>query len=206
MNEYNVIENCDSVESFISLVKKLGEIIPTTNGQEYDVIVANDGRNARLGSFSQNFGLNTFPLHTDTAFWAVPARLLVMWSPEISSTSTTMLPWKDILDRFSQTEKNAVNEAVFVVKTFENSNYRAINFISSKKNGYRYDPNIMLPANRQAEKFVEAFNKVISQVNLIDLYWSGSNVLVLNNWKMLHGRSRVDNEHEKRKIYRAYVR
>jgi len=206
MNEYNVIENCDSVESFISLVKKLGEITPTTNGQEYDVIVANDGRNARLGSFSQNFGLNTFPLHTDTAFWAVPARLLVMWSPEISSTSTTMLPWKDILDRFSQTEKNAVNEAVFVVKTFENSNYRAINFISSKKNGYRYDPNIMLPANRQAEKFVEAFNKVISQVNLIDLYWSGSNVLVLNNWKMLHGRSRVDNEHEKRKIYRAYVR
>lgn len=206
MNEYNVIEKCNSVESFISLVHKLGKIIPTSNDHEYDVVIANDGKNAKFGSFSKNFGLNKFPLHTDTAFWATPARLLVMWSPEASSTSTTMLPWKDILDRFTQTEKKALNDAIFVVETFENSNYRAINFNSSGENGYRYDPNIMLPANRQAEIFVEAFNKVISEKNLIDLYWSGSNALVLNNWKMLHGRNQVKNEHEKRKIFRAYVR
>lgn len=205
MNEYN-IEKCNSVESFLSLAKKHGELICTPNGQEYDIVIANDGNNAKRDSFSKNFGFGKFPLHTDTAFWATPARILVMWSPDRSSAPTTMLPWNDILDRFSLSEKKALKDAIFIVKTFESSNYRAITFLSSGEIGYRYDPNIMFPANNHAGKFVEAFNNVISEINLINLYWSGSNALVLNNWNMLHGRSRVNNEHEKRRIFRAYVR
>ena len=206
MNKYNIVEECDSVESFLSLAKSLGEIIPHPNGEVYDVIIANDGVNAKTGSFSQNFGFAEFPLHTDTAFWAIPARFLIMWSPEASTTSTTILSWRDIVDAFSESEKKIINDAIFKVHTYESVNYRGLKFSSPLGNGFRFDPNIMTPANEQGGKFIEIFHEVIRGMNLINFNWSGSNALVLNNWNMLHGRSKVENKHEIRKIFRAYVR
>lgn len=206
MNDYYVVENCSSVECFLSLAKNLGEITCHPNGEVYDVVVANNGVNARTGSFSQKFGFDEFPLHTDTAFWAIPARFLVMWSPEVSATSTTILSWRDILDSFSESEKRIINDAIFLVNTFENISYRGVEFSSSGDKGFRYDPNIMTPANKQGELFVGIFHRVIQRMNLINFHWSGSNVLIINNWNMLHGRSQIENKHENRKIFRAYVR
>ncbi|KAF6661474.1 hypothetical protein HFD91_08865 [Enterobacteriaceae bacterium EKM102V] len=206
MNEYEIVENCTSIESFIKLAKSLGEIISHPNGEIYDVVIANDGTNAKTGTFSHKFGFNEFPLHTDTAFWAIPARLLIMWSPVASTTSTTILPWRDILDSFSKSDKKIINEAIFLVRTFESTSYRSVKFTSYGETGYRYDPNIMIPANEQGKKFAELFNKAIQKISLNNFNWSGSNALIINNWKMLHGRNQVNNEQESRTIFRAYVR
>lgn len=206
MSEYNIVEECNSIQNLLSLAEGLGEVIFHPNGEKYDVVVANDGINAKAGSFSQNFGFDEFPLHTDTAFWAIPARLLVMWSPEASTTSTTMLSWGDILDSFSKIEKKILNDAIFKVHTFENVSYRGVKFSSLTAKGFRYDPNIMIPANEQGKDFVAIFHRTIREMKLIDFHWSGSNALVINNWNMLHGRNQVKNKNESRKIFRIYVR
>ena len=206
MYGYYSVENCTSVESFLSLVRSLGEIINHPNGELYDVVIANDGTSARIGSFSKNFGYQDFPLHTDTAFWPIPARLLVLWSPKSSATSTTLLSWNDVLGLFTEYEKKIIDDAIFTVHTYENIRYSSIKFVTAGEKGFRYDPNIMLPANKQGEAFVKLYNKAMQRMNLIDFHWSGSNVLIINNWNMLHGRKFVENAHEDRQLFRAYVR
>ncbi|CNK68919.1 TauD/TfdA family dioxygenase [Yersinia enterocolitica] len=206
MNGYNSVENCTSVDSFLELARSLGEIICHPNGELYDIVIANDGTNARTGSFSKNFSFKDFPLHTDTAFWAIPARLLVMWSPKASSASTTIVSWNDLLKLFSESEKNILYDAIFTVHTYEHIKYSGVKFVTSGKKGFRYDPNIMHPANKQGEEFVMVYKKAIQEVKLVDFNWSGSNALVLDNWNMLHGRKHVENIHENRRVFRAYVR
>lgn len=206
MNEHEIVEDCNSVEDFLIIARSLGEIIRHHNGDLYDVVVANNGLNAKTGTFSQKFGFAAFPLHTDTAFWATPARFLVMWSPKASTTPTTILAWKDILNLLPEKEIKAINNAIFTVNTFENVSYRSIKFDSHGVKGFRYDPNIMLPANEEGKKFEEIFHKTIKSMSFIDVNWSGSNALLLNNWNMLHGRKQVKNKHEVREIFRVYVR
>ena len=206
MKEYSRVGNCTSLESFLSLTRNLGGIIYHPNGELYDAVTANDGTSARAGSFSQKFGFQEFPLHTDTAFWGVPARLLIMWSPKASTTPTTILSWNDILDRFSERDRRYISDAIFTVHTYECIKYSSLNFISAGEKGFRYDPNIMIPANRQGEVFVNLFNEIIRETQLTEFHWSGSNALILDNWNMLHGRRNIENMHEGRIIFRAYVR
>jgi len=203
---YNSVENCTSLENFLAHARSLGEIIPHPNGELYDVVIANDGTNARNGSFSKNFGFQSFPLHTDTAFWAIPSRLLVMWSPNASSTSTTLLSWSKILEFLSEKEIKILNDSIFTMQTYEIAKYTAIKFIHSGVRGFRYDPNIMYPANKQSEEFVGIYREILRKVNMIDFNWSGSNALVIDNWSMLHGRNHIKDKNESRQIFRAYVR
>ncbi|WP_272658754.1 TauD/TfdA family dioxygenase [Providencia sp. PROV148] len=206
MKGFKNVENCDSLENFLSLVNSLGEVIYHPNGEFYDIVIANDGTSARSGSFSQNFGYHSFPLHTDTAFWSIPAKILVMWSPKANTTPTTLLSWDDLLEKFSVYERKLINDAVFIVHTYEYTKYSSLKFITSNKKGFRYDPNIMTPANKQGKEFVSIYNKIIQQIKLTDFHWSGSNALIIDNWNMLHGRKHVENTHEDRQIFRAYVR
>ncbi|AYH36010.1 MULTISPECIES: TauD/TfdA family dioxygenase [Pectobacterium] len=206
MKEYNRLENCTSLENFLSLARNLGDITYHPNGELYDAVIANDGTDARTGSFSRKFGFQEFPLHTDTAFWAVPARLLVMWSPKASTSPTTILSWSDILDSFSEYEKKYISDAIFTVHTYECIKYSSLKFNFSGRKGFRYDPNIMHPANKQGEEFVRIFNKIVHEMKLTEIHWTGSNALVLDNWNMLHGRKHIENIHEGRLIFRAYVR
>ncbi|MFL4294132.1 TauD/TfdA family dioxygenase [Enterobacter asburiae] len=206
MQEYCRVEGCTSLEGFLTLARGLGEILHHPNGELYDIVTANDGTGAKRGSFSQRFGFQEFPLHTDTAFWEIPARLLIMWSPKASNTPTTMLSWRNILAFFSECDKKNIQNAIFTVHTYERIKYSGLNFISAGSRGFRYDPNIMVPANGPADEFVKVYNEIINYVKSTEFHWYGSNALVLNNWNMLHGRKGIENMHESRTIFRIYVR
>lgn len=206
MNLYYEANDCHSVEDFLSLTRSLGEIINHPNGEQYDIVSANNGSSARKGSFSHNFGFNFFPLHTDTAFWDIPARLMVMWSPKVSATSTTLMPWHKIIDSIPNGKREIINDAIFTLYTYEYVKYCSLKLLTSGITGFRYDPNIMNPANKQAEEFVFYYNLFIQETDLDEFKWSGSNALIVDNWNVLHGRKIVENTKENRRIYRAYVR
>ncbi|WP_210526406.1 TauD/TfdA family dioxygenase [Pantoea ananatis] len=206
MNHFYEVKNCSSVEQLLSLARNLGEITHHPNGELYDIICANDGSNARTGSFSHNFGFQSFPLHTDTAFWDIPARFLLMWSPKASAVPTTFIPWTRLLDFIPESKIRVINDAIFTVHTYESVKYCSLKFKFDGRQGFRFDPNIMKPANKHAIEFCKIYNDFFQSEDLNEFSWLGCSALILDNWHVLHGRGHVATPNENRKIFRVYVR
>lgn len=206
LQAHDVYTGCTTIECFISIAKSIGQICPHPDGGSYNIVEANDGANARVGTFSSNYGYSNFPLHTDTAFWQTPAKYILLWSEIHNSTPTTILHWDELLSYLSAEEIKNMNDAVFRVHTYEGINYTNLRFWCQDTSGLRFDPNIMQPANHQAFNFIESYRAALEKSTVIEHNWNQYDVLRINNWSCLHGRGVVHKKRENRKLFRIYVR
>src|ERR1700679_2753734 len=72
------ISGIDDKDSLFELARSLGNPIKTSSDEFLRELRVRPCTIARPNTLSAMFGVGGFPLHTDTAFWALPARFLVM--------------------------------------------------------------------------------------------------------------------------------
>lgn len=151
-------------------------------------------------SFSFYHGTSRFPMHTDTAFWPVPARFVVLMAEEASVVPTLICPPSslDVL-----LKGDASRRAVFAAKTTEGCLYRGIRLVPNK-NFVRFDSCYMTPANDAARALASALANP-SHCAIEEHLWTGRNALVVDNWRCLHGRGAAGHE-PCRSLIRFYVR
>lgn len=73
---YLGFEQLDSIEELIALTNDLGDMIPC-EGKKFYNLRPSEEKGTSSRSFSYHYGLNEFPLHTDTSYWRVPARYII---------------------------------------------------------------------------------------------------------------------------------
>ena len=73
---------------------------------------------------------------------------------------------------------------------------------------YRWDPMIMEPANTEARTILKRWlAEVAGSVNCSTIEWEAGRVLILDNWQVLHRRSRATElDEQERVLERVYVR
>lgn len=198
-----VIDGVHSKDELISLAKSIGKIRPHPNGEYVATLKSSDGRSSLAGTFSNIYGLAAFPFHTDTAFWELPARYIVMGVQKRSRCKTNYISLSDIEKNISGDFLAKARKSIYLSETFEGSKYTSLVFGGNEAWGFRFDPNTMTPANAHAKKFHEELEAAIDRVEPREIDWSGHKAVVFDNWKFLHGRESVKNE--SREMLRIYL-
>ena len=158
--------------------------------------------------YSGTYGLAEFPLHTDLAHWARPPRYFVLRCKIGSRAVTTrLLPYSALN---SMLEADVIRRAVARPRHTPQSGIRCLLpfvFPTGYGFGFRWDPLFLVPMNTSAQRLAEGMStNAWDQTKLITLILMNSgDTLVVDNWRFLHGRSRVPATDVSRRIERVYL-
>lgn len=203
-NGWVEINNISTSEDLLEISEKLGKIIPHSNGKKIDALMPKNGINSIKNTFSNKFGYGSFPLHTDTAFWAKPTRYVALFSPKVSLCNTFIIHNKNIIKLMNEKDIDNAKKSIFLVKTINSQHYSSAIFNKNMIEGLRYDTNCMSPKNTSARLFQEKFNKILAGIQPIEIEWTGTNAIIFDNWKTLHGRASAIDEKD-RILNRIYI-
>ena len=165
--------------------------------------------NALPNTYSGVFGKCEFPLHTDLAHWSVPPRYLVLRCIHGSDRVTTRVldatplirsdrgtPLRRVLVR----PRRPVGGALQLLHLVERAPGGEACFI-------RWDSVYLVPATNKSKPVFEELARQISQAQTASVILAKpGDTLILDNWRMLHGRSAVPLGSERRHIQRAYLK
>ena len=188
--------------SNLGIGKKLGKIIEFENNLTIQTLSPRLKELEPNNTYSGNYGLDKFPLHSDMAHWYKPPKyLLLKCIRPANNTYTSILDFEKLLTEI-------------------NVDYRFAHFIPRKKinfktnilkikngNGIcRWDRLFLKPFNASAKELFELIEIELSNRTTYNLQLQKSgDCLIINNWKMLHGRSEINKESLNRLYERIYL-
>ena len=188
----------------LSTAGKLGDIVPGRGGQIVELVVPESIHTARASSLSSKYGLQPLPLHTDTAHWIIPCRFLVLACLEPGPTPTPTFLLDSFAIRFSEREDLLCRSAVFAIRNGRRSFYGSI--LDPERPFVRLDPGCMTPISRDGVKALESFCTGRHEQSLQQHDWMQGDIMVLDNWRMLHGRGRSASTERGRILMRAMIK
>lgn len=191
-------------KALIEISAKFGTLIPDNNGQIIQYLKPKEKSEAIKDSFSYNFEYSAFPFHTDTAFWPIPIRCIVMKSENKSSCETFLFDSEQIFSDLCDRDILVLKKAVFLLKNKSVQKYTSLIVNDNGKRGIRYDPNIMFPVNHFANLSIHIIKKCLETQSIIKFEWTGNNALLLDNWRFLHSRGDATND-KTRLLKRIYL-
>lgn len=155
--------------------------------------------------YSGHYGLGSFPLHTDLAHWVVPPRyLLLRCLVGTKDVFTNILPWTRIVDVVGTA---ALRKAVFRARRRRAGYSGLVRAMSRHQQAevFRWDPIFLKPLNQHAHALEAVmvdptWNKKVIKI----LLRQPGDTILIDNWRMLHGRSQVPKPSTTRHIERVY--
>jgi hypothetical protein len=198
------IKGFNSNDELINVANQIGSIISHPDGNEINILNPKNSSESIKGTFSDKYEFNKFPLHTDTAFWAKPARYILMKSESFSDCDSLIIRTSDILNLMSNEDLINARKSIFLIKTINHRHYSSVLFKENGIEGFRYDPLCMNPINESAKKTKQRINEILNRIIPVNIKWNGENTIIIDNWKTLHGRSAIKLIKE-RKISRIYI-
>jgi alpha-ketoglutarate-dependent taurine dioxygenase len=192
-----------SDDGLLSLAETFGKILPHPNGKNIDIIIPKKSEQAIQHSFSYRFGFNSFPLHSDTSFWTIPARYILLTCENTSKTATTIITFKQVLEKLNKEDLIDLEQAIYLVKIKNKTFFSKLKQQFGNQICYRYDSSTMKPLNKHAKKIEERLNEVFESLNVTKINWNSNKIIILDNWQTLHGREpiREDLDRKLKKIY-----
>jgi L-asparagine oxygenase len=161
---------------------------------------------SRPTQYSGHFGLGEFPLHSDLAHWAIPPRYLLLRCVRgASSVTTNILPWMAIVDLLGRT---TLTKAVFAVRTSRPFHSGLVRALSTHQNTsvLRWDSIFLKPMSQGAIALSQVMSaKAWDDVTIKFVLEEPGDMLLIDNWSVLHGRSAVKPSDTHRCIERTYL-
>ena len=198
------LEGVSDEQDIVDLASTLGQLRLHPNGERVYTLKPSDGEQSLDGTFSRLYGYSTFPIHTDTAFWSLPARYVIMAMKATSQCGTSFLSLATQREDFKKEIYGLAKKSVFILKNFEGARYVSAYFRCGEEEGIRFDPNCMNPKNKEAGLFRDKIIELAAR-NIGIVKWTGDKTLIIDNWSVLHGREAVLHEKGSRTLSRIYV-
>ncbi len=177
-------------EPLSEVAKLLGDIFPVKN-HSITSIIKQQNKNLDSNSLSSRFGFGEFPLHTDGATFSIPPRFILLRAAvnDTSKQSTIIahFEWPEPSSEFYKLWA----DAMMIVETGTSNFFAPL--ISRKTHNrddfIRYNPCCMFPACNSSHHSFKLFQSFILEAQLHEVEWVKGQVVVLDNWRVLHGRS-----------------
>jgi hypothetical protein len=159
-------------------------------------------------TYSGNYGLGIFPLHTDMAQWHIPPRFLMLRCVQGSNTVPTMLV--DGTPILREIGKTVLTRALVRPRRTVRGRRLLLRLCDYDDSGgiiLRWDEKFILPASPAGKFGMEQLRAALAIATQQFVYLTNpGDTLIVDNWRMLHGRGSVPTEALDRTVARAYLR
>jgi hypothetical protein len=192
------LEGIDDDEGLFRVAKQLGAIVPQ-DGKLITKLRPLTSDQAKSRSFSHFVAYGAFPLHTDTAFWPTPVRYLILRAVTETKTPTLVLGAPLVDEIFGSA---VATRSIFAIKTCKSISFGGP-YLDLSSSAIRFDPCYMKPVNAAASSLCQSLRQAAQTASQIQ--WTGTNALVIDNWRCLHGRAAIEASDPNRCLTRIYV-
>jgi hypothetical protein len=200
-----VFDSVNSSEDLLELGLSFGTPTPSPNGELIKEVKRQPKEKAPVGSQSAKYGFGPFPLHTDTVFWNVPAKYVLLRATGDVRRPTTLFSFEELFDKCSPKMRDLPADSVWHVRAGRTNFYCSMCVQETGANGFRYDVDLMSPVNKAAKDISGELRQLVAtQGHAID--WTGSTAVLINNWIALHGRGDMPEDEGERMVQRIYLR
>jgi hypothetical protein len=196
--------------SLLPLARLLGEPVPShRGGQLIDFLHIRSVEAAPRRSLSGKYGRGRFPFHTDSAHWRIPPRYLLLRLQEgtCSARPTLLASFNNFCA--SEAVLDLLEHEVWVV---DGGRGRFLTSLLDKdmvpgELMLRFDPECMTRAERSFGRSAASLARLCRDV-ATKFDWESDVVLVIDNWRTLHGRGSAPGRtpHETRVLERVLIR
>ena len=201
-----IVDGISSGEDLLALGKTLGVPAQTPNGELVKEIRRLPKDTAPPGSQSALYGAGPFPLHTDTVFWPLPVRYVLLRGYGDTRRPTTIRSFAELVADCGEEFHARSRDSVWLVAAGPKPFYCSLQFQHGSTSGWRYDFDLMTPANADAEHVNDILQPLAAADGVPGITWSGNQAVVISNWHVLHGRGPQPPDEGIRVIERLYVR
>lgn len=188
-------------------LSEFGQLVALGTGGPVHRLVPKDVTSAPPNTYSGMFGLDAFPLHTDLAHWYLPPRYFALRCIiGYDSVETWLADGRDVTETVGA---DVLEQAIMQSRRPLNGNRHLIRVFEQLRDGtslLRWDETFIRPASPAGVLGSDFFRQALrrSEPTKVRLSQLGD-TLVLDNWRMLHGRSNVPSGCVNRIIERAYM-
>jgi hypothetical protein len=201
-----LVDGISSQADILELGKALGSPVRTPNGVLVKEIRRVPRNEAPPGSQSAIYGAGPFPLHTDTVFWPLPVRYVILRGYGDTRRPTTVKSFSELVRNCDTQFHVCARDSVWLVRAGSKSFYCSMQFRHNDSHGWRYDADLMTPANYAALHVDKVLRPLVTSEVDESITWSGDKAVVFSNWTALHGRGPQPSDEGIRVIERLYVR
>ena len=190
----------------ITAFSGLGAVVRLPGVAEVQVLTPHHTAHATPNTYSGNFGTQAFPLHTDLAHWFLPPRYFALRCIIGSRQVSTSLV--DVKDLISVVGRRNLTRALVRPRRPLKHNRPLLRLLSRREDGselFRWDSLFVVPATNESQVICETVANVLASINPKEVWLENpGDTLIIDNWRMLHGRSQVSTGDELRRVERAY--
>jgi len=200
------VQGVSSRAELLELGRAVGRPLPSPNGEMIRELRPTRAADAVPGTQSATYGIGSFPLHTDTVFWPVPVRYVILRAYGDTRRPTTVLSFADLSREFGGHFPRLAQRSVWLVRANPQAFYCSFTFRTGELAGWRYDCDCMSPMNAAAVEIDRFLRPFVISGRADCINWSGDMAVVLSNWTILHGRGPAPEDEGIRIVERLYVR
>lgn len=138
-------------------------------------------------SLSSSYGLNALPLHAELSHRLRPCRYLLLGciDPGSASVATTLLDWRTL--GFSIDELSLLESAPILVRNGRRSFYSTV--LSPGHAFLRYDPACLEAVDERGRTALKIVDRRLAGGSPARHQWCRGDILIIDNWRVLHGRT-----------------
>jgi L-asparagine oxygenase len=195
--------SCNSEdESTLEIAQSIGNVLALPGVSPVQTLVPNSAESRERSSYSGNFGMGAFPLHTDMAHWYIPPRyLLLRCIRPAEQVYTSFVSIGEVIDfedpitfkRALFRPRRRLDGRLSILRLYDND-------------VFRWDPLFIRPINNHASALQARVEKRIANAVVRTVtFESSTDCILIHNWKVLHGRSSVPTSAFHRVVERVYL-
>lgn len=213
-NGYALIRKWRQSDSTLEVGTSIGRVIeierllPDQGIATVQTLRPRHSTEAIRNQYSGKFGLKDFPFHTDLAHWSRPPRYFILRTLSgSSSVATTLLSGEAVIKAVG---RSTFSRAVALPRSWKRSTPRCLlplTFCAEGVLGLRWDSIFLIPSNQAALDVARVMEVAIwkgSEFHEVALVDRGD-TLIVDNWRVLHGRRTVPPSETYRRLERIYV-
>jgi len=157
-----------------------------------------------LNSYSGIYGYGAFPLHTDLAHHRVPPRYFMLrCSTPGSGVGTTLV---DSTELIASVGASLLSRALVQPRRRRNGIRPLLRLFDAAIPMFRWDDEYIRPASDAGAQAVSAVSNALERLCVTEIrLGQPGDLLVIDNWRMLHGRTAVPRSSRGRRIARVYL-
>lgn len=188
----------------IAVADTIGRPLTPWEGGLVQELVPHD--TATPNTYSGIYGLDRFPFHTDLAHWRLPPRyLLLRCVAGYADVPTLLLDSRALLDAVTM---DILTRAIYRPRRPRDGKLTLLRLYEPTNDGYcfRWDEVFLKPASKIGELAdVRMKEQLLKHVPMSHCLARPGDILLIDNWRMLHARSPIPAERMDRKIQRIYL-